>query len=161
MAPEPPTIPASRSEPPLPESARSERGRPRRWDALALLAICVAVVAVGLAVQVDAERAHLHGVEGPKCWLRGALGDDACPGCGLTRSTALVLQGQWGSALDLHVGGFVVALLAVAGIPWQLDRWLGGERPVHRRLSRVAGVLLLAGVVLPWLWAWWSSAASR
>ena len=117
-----------------------------------MLAICLGVVTVGLLVEVSPERAHLRGVEGPFCLVRGLLGDHACPGCGLTRATALVLQGHCSAAAALHEGGFLVALLAVAGIIVQLDQLSRGEpRRGHRLAARLAGGALLAAVLLPWL----------
>lgn len=130
-----------------------EEIRPRPWGSLGILAICIGVIAAGLAVEVSAEAAHWHGAEGPKCLVRGILGDEACPGCGLTRATALVLQGRWGDAWRIHAGGFVVALLCCAGIPLHLDILRRGEvRSVHRRLGRAGRWALLLGVVAPWLW---------
>ncbi len=123
------------------------------WGSLGILAICVGVIAAGLAVEVSSDQAHWHGAEGPRCLVRGIFGDEACPGCGLTRATALVLQGRWREAWEIHGGGFVIALLCCAGIPLHLDILRRGEvRSVHRHLGRIGRWALLVGVVAPWLW---------
>ena len=123
------------------------------------LAIFVGVSAAGLAVEVTPERAAIHGVEGPPCLVRGMFGDRACPGCGLTRSTAFVLQGGWRAAWRLHPGGFVIATICGIGIFVQLaalrrsfrqnGRVLPPEGTPWRSVVRFA---ILLGVVLPWVW---------
>ena len=120
---------------------------------LVMLAIGAGTLAVGSRVEVSTERAHWHGVEGPKCLVRGVLGDRACPGCGLTRATALVLQGRFREAWEIHEGGFVVVLLCGASIPFQVDIIRRrGRAPGHRRWGRIGRLSLLAGVLGPWLW---------
>lgn len=120
---------------------------------MVVLAIALGTIAVGSTVEVTAERAHWHGVDGPQCLLRGVLGDAACPGCGLTRATALVLQGRLGEGWQIHGGGFVVVLLCAAAIPFHLDILRRGRRTSgHRRWAQLGRLALLVGVVGPWLW---------
>lgn len=147
--------PASGSAAEPAAGTRGEAARRRRLlGAVAMLAICSGTIAVGARVQVSVERAHWHSVEGPKCLIRGILGDGACPGCGLTRATALVLQGRTREAWEIHGGGFVVAFLCAAGIPFQADILRRGGRVTraHILAGRAARIALLLGVVIPWLW---------
>ena len=140
------------SPPPPPIDGRSPR-RTRRHH-LGWLTIFLGVLIVGSTVKVSSEEAHFHGVEGPQCLIRGVLGEEACPGCGLTRGTAFVLQGSWGSAWRIHPGGFVIALLCVGGVLWHgasLARWVpDSSREFHWSPWIRAAILL--GVLLPWLW---------
>ena len=147
------------SPPPIPDDpvppGPDRGGTPRnRRHHLVWLTIFLGVVVVGLLVEVSAERAHFHGVEGSQCLIRGVLGDEACPGCGLTRGTAFVLQGAWGSAWRIHPGGFVIALLCVGGVLWHgaalARRVPDSSRGIHWS-PWVRGAILL-GVILPWLW---------
>lgn len=156
----PPPLPEGESPSGLgPSGLGPSRSSARRGSrSLGMLTICVAVIAVASVVEVSPERAHIRGVEGPPCLVRGILGDDACPGCGLTRSTAFVLQGGWRSAWAIHPGGFVIALLCVLGVPLHFQEWRrsqsagGKRRPERIRWALLTRWAILGGVVAPWLW---------
>ena len=150
--------PPRSAPPPLPPDSASGR----ETQSLAMLAICLGVLTAASVIEVSPERVHVHGIEGPPCLVRGVFGDAACPGCGLTRSTAFVLQGAWGSAWAIHPGGFVIALLCGVGIPLNFVEWRRSRQ--QRRSGVFRGAILqfrwallarwaiLVGVIGPWLW---------
>jgi hypothetical protein len=102
---------------------------------------------------VDAERATLLGHAGPTCPVGATLGPVACPGCGLTRSTALILQGDWSTAFAVHPGGWIIVLLCSAGALIHGDILRRGSASRrHRRLLRAGRWVLLLGLAGSWLW---------
>lgn len=107
---------------------------------------------VGSLVDASPERATLFGVEGPPCPSKLLLPDHGCPGCGLTRATALLLDGEAEAATRLHPGAWLVVVLAalgtllralLLGFPEKSD-W------IHRQL-RTGRVLFLAGLLAVWV----------
>jgi hypothetical protein len=91
------------------------------------------------------------GLSGPGCPLGDALGSSACPGCGLTRSTALALHGDWVAALSLHAGGFVVVLACLAGIALHGHVLATRRRsPRHDALLRFGRFAFALGILGAW-----------
>lgn len=76
---------------------------------------------LGLVVRVQGARASLFGLEGPACLVGEWCGPAGCPGCGLTRSTALTLQGEFGSAISFNWAGPAVVLACLFGLVLHLD----------------------------------------
>lgn len=110
--------------------------------------------ALGLAATATASRdaATWFGVRGPICPLGFLLGECACPGCGLTRSTAMVVQGRWSDALALNLGGFVVAALCVAGIALHADVLRRGRvLDRHLSLQKFGRWCFVGGIALAWV----------
>ncbi|MBM4063621.1 MAG: DUF2752 domain-containing protein [Planctomycetes bacterium] len=111
----------------------------------------LAVVVLGCTAQVTAQAASWFGIHGPCCPLGHWLGEHACPGCGLTRSTALVLQGEWRTALDLNPAGFVVVALCAGAIALQLDVWRRGQQGLRHLAWRSLGQrAFAAGIAIAW-----------
>jgi len=111
----------------------------------------VAVLVLGATASVSREAATWFGVRGPLCPLGHLLGEGACPGCGLTRGTALVVQGRWGEAWALNPGGFVVAGLCAAALLLHLDGLRRGTvLDVHLRLRTAGRWCFVAGILLAW-----------
>ena len=75
------------------------------------------------------------GLPGWPCLFRHTLGMP-CPGCGLSRATAALLQGDWDSALTFHAFAplvlVVLALIVAAS--------LLPERPRRRLIDQLAGL---------------------
>ena len=99
------------STPPHPDLARSRT---------AVLVLALPLV-LGLLIRVQGARASLFGFEGPTCVVGDWCGPAGCPGCGLTRSTALTLQGELGSALSFNWAGPAVVLACLLGLMLHLD----------------------------------------
>ena len=135
----------------------------RRTALLAMVPAAGALVVAATAT-VSRDAATLFGVEGPVCPLGFLLGECACPGCGLTRATSMVVQGRFDEALALNPGGFVVAVLATAAVLLHADvirrgRVLTG----HRVLRRLGHRLFAAGILLAWAaraFGWFASTSS-
>ena len=126
----------------------------RRRSSLALLLLAAPLV-LGLCLRADAHGVTLFGISGPTCAVGESFGQHACPGCGLTRSTALLLDGAWAEATLLHPAGWLVVLLCAAGLVIHTDILRRGRRTAgHVRLLRWGRWTFAGGIVLAWLLRW-------
>ena len=107
---------------------------------------------MGALARVGPGQASLLGLHGPPCPLGSLLGQQVCPGCGLTRATALTLQGQPGLALAVHPAGPLVALFALLGVVLNLLILARGQAsPGQEKLLRLGRVTFSLGLILCWL----------
>lgn len=119
------------------------------WRRAAIGAIALTA---GLAATLTRDAATWFGVRGPLCPLGACLGPDACPGCGLVRSTAATLQGHLSAAWHLHPAGPVIAGLLVAGLLLDLHILRrGNESALAVRLRRAGRWTFLVAVCGGWL----------
>ena len=126
-------------------------GSDRRRSSLAVLLLALPLL-FGAVADADEKHASLLGVEGNPCPLGLIAGDHACPGCGLTRGTALAVQGNLGASWAVHPAGILVALLCAAGIAIHTRILVRGERaPVHARLLRHGHRIFVVGLFAAWL----------
>lgn len=119
----------------------------------ALLAVIPHAVVLVLAATATAspQAATWFGLRGPICPTGYFLGEHLCPGCGLTRGTAMAVQGKWHDALTVNPGGFVIAGLCIAAIALHLDVWRRGlVLDGHLRLRILGRWILLVGILLTW-----------
>jgi hypothetical protein len=108
-------------------------------------------LAVGFAATVTRDGATWFGVRGPHCPIGSCLGPLACPGCGLLRSTAAALQGDFALAFAAHPAGIAVAALLLGGAVLHFDILRRRcELPAHRRLRRLGRTTFVAAVLLGW-----------
>ena len=121
-------------------------------------AVLVSVLALGAVMRATPERATLFGLEGPACpstYLLGSLGlpgDIGCPGCGLTRGTALLLDGQFDAATHLQPAAWLVVLFAACGAAVHGAVLATGRKSEWtERLLRSGRVAFLAGLLAVWL----------
>ncbi|MEM1450866.1 MAG: DUF2752 domain-containing protein [Planctomycetota bacterium] len=129
----------------------AESGGLRRRSALVLF-LLLGLFAVAALVEASPERATLAGIEGPPCPSTYVLGDVGCPGCGLTRATAMLLDGEFGSATNLQPAAWLVlALAAVAAMVHARIAVTGRTTAWNGRVLRSARVVLLGGLLLVWL----------
>lgn len=135
------------------EPAETDDPRTVRRAALGRLVVPVLVLGIAALATVDSRRAAWFGIEGPQCLVNRVLGPHVCPGCGLTRSTALAVQGRIAEAASLHAGGIAVALLCLGAIAVHLDVVRRGRvLDAHLALRSLGRKALLAGVLGAWLW---------
>lgn len=124
---------------------------PRKRALLATLVLAAPLV-IGLCMEVSPARATLFGIEGPGCMAAAFLGDIVCLGCGLTRSTALLVQGEWQTATTVHPGGWLVVLFCLAGVLVNTDIARRSYRsPIHRRLQRTGHWAFATGILGIWV----------
>lgn len=130
----------------MPRAPDGERRRPRR-AAVAGLALAGLILAVALAsYRFEIDR-------GPTlCLFRRATGT-ACPTCGLTRASALLLRGEVRAAVAMHPALPVLAAEgAILGAVWVAGRRRGAN-PFERWAVPIAGANL-AGLLLLWIVRW-------
>ena len=96
----------------------------------------------------------MAGLPGWPCLFRHSLGIP-CPGCGLSRSMAALLQGEWDTALNFHAFAplVLVVILLVAAAALLPDR---SRRRFIKRIARLerrsgVGALIIAGMLIYWL----------
>lgn len=119
------------------------------------LACHAGVLLAGSTATITADAATWFGVRGPHCLLGACLGELACPGCGLVRSTVASLHGDIPLALHFHPAGPVVALLAIAGLLLHSDILRRGFRTdIHTRLVRLGRTCFVISVLTGWLLRW-------
>ena len=122
------------------------------WTSLAMLA---GVLVLATVMEATPRGASLAGLRAPPCALRAVLGEHACPGCGLTRSTALVVRGDLAGSLSLHPAGVLVALLCLAGIALHLHILIRRRRTAtHVALLRLGRRLFVVGLVAACVVRW-------
>jgi|FLOH01.1.fsa_nt_gi hypothetical protein len=120
--------------------------------ALGAFLLSAVILLVGLSVSVDVEHASLFGVEGPVCFLGELGGDLACPSCGLTRSTSLILQGEISSGIALNPNGLLVVLFATVGFGLGALSFLSARAEgLLQRFSQRAGRLFMTALLSVWL----------
>ncbi len=123
----------------------------RRNSAVAFL-VLLSILGLGMLIQVQAGEASFGGLSGPECQISRVAGDHVCPGCGLTRSSALVLDGDFYRAFSVNAGGFfLVGVLLL----WSLvHAWImiQGQRSAASVRWLISGRrLLLFGVIFGWI----------
>ena len=83
-----------------------------------------------------------------------------CPTCGTTTAWAYALQGKFTSAVAANLGGVVLLLFVVVGLPWTLitavrGKWLGVQ-PTPK-MGLVVATAWLALLVFDWIKRWFMS----
>ena len=108
---------------------------------------------LGLLIRVQGGRATFLGMEGPTCVLGEWCGPAGCPACGLTRSTALTMKGDFGPALALNWAGPCLVLACLGGLALHLDILLRARRRTHfhERLLGLGTAGLFLAVLLAWV----------
>jgi hypothetical protein len=109
------------------------------------------VITGAAMLQAGLVMAHLPGWP---CVVRLCLGIP-CPGCGLSRAIAALLQGDWQSSLTYHAFApfFVLALALIiitAFLPASPRSWLINQVETIERHTGLTAILLL-GLVFYWV----------
>ena len=103
------------------------------------------------------------GLPGWPCPLLSGLGIP-CPGCGLSRAVIELLRGDWRGAMELHAFApvFLVAMTMILGTSLLPERHRLPLIETVERVERRTGVsaLLLAGLLLYWVFRWASASAT-
>lgn len=123
-----------------------------RGDAALRAAILAGFLAVVWLASGSPERATLFGVEGPACPSRLLLPERGCPGCGLTRASAMALDGDWRASLALHPGGLVLITFALGALLLHSLTLVRGEKSAWTvRLLRSGRVVLAGAILAAWI----------
>ena len=123
-----------------------------RAASIAPFVLLASTLALGALVQATPDSATLFGVAGPGCPSTHLIGPVGCPGCGLTRGTALLLDGNFAAATRLQPAAWLVVAFAAAGalihggvlVTGRTSAWTAG-------LLRSGRVTFTAGLLLAWL----------
>ena len=122
----------------------------RRYPKLRLqLLLMLALGGVVLAVEPQPQTATFAGYSLPDCTLREMTGLP-CPGCGLTRSTGYLTEGQWHEAWSINPASFALVtwwILEIALLVALIRRPSAALERVRRR----ARYGLLAMVFIAWV----------
>lgn len=134
-----------------PMVATSSNFEARRKSCFSLLVLGL-MFAIGALVVATPQSATLFGINGPTCPSRWILPDHGCPGCGLTRGTALILDGEFRAANAVQPAAWLVVLLGAAAAALHA---VGMVRPKNyawiARLLSIGRVVFLIGLLTIWL----------
>lgn len=123
----------------------------RRRSRFALLLLALPLL-LGSVAEADERQATVLGIGAIPCPVRLLGVPHACPGCGLTRGTALALHGEFHRSWNVHPAGLLVALLCAAGVAVHLHILARRQRrPVHDRLLRHGHRIFVIGLCAAWL----------
>jgi hypothetical protein len=126
----------------------------RDWEVL-VVSVMVIVLALLLRVRADGQVVvgGLADYPLPPTCMSYALFGVKCPGCGLTRSLVHVAHGEWEASWRMHRVGGLLASVILLQFPyriWSLRR--RGRPPLGVRLPAVVGWVLIALLLVNWLW---------
>ncbi len=123
-----------------------------RRRSFVMVIILMGALLLGIFIEADPRQATLCGLRGPYCPLGATIGEAACPGCGPTRSTALLLDGKWRAATSVHPAGWVVIVCCLLGVFVHVDILRRGRRTrIHRVVLPVGHGLFVTGLAVAWL----------
>ncbi|MCA9115232.1 MAG: DUF2752 domain-containing protein [Planctomycetaceae bacterium] len=121
----------------LPESGPGSPAQRTQWQILLLSLAALGLLAL-CRVTPEGDGITLLFAPGrplPETCLTHRWTGLRCPGCGLTRSSSLVLQGQISQSLELHRCGWIAVLLLICQIPWRIW-WIQVRQPSGSRLRQ-------------------------
>ena len=124
---------------------------------LFLLAAGCLVLGLSLGMRTGGEtKVYLPGMSIPLpdlCTSKRVFGVD-CPGCGLTRGFISISHGQFQQAWHFNPASFVVYVLVVGQVPWQLFQlwriWCG-RHPVNSYWIYLVPALAAASLLVQWV----------
>lgn len=144
--------PSSSAPPPLSTS----RWKYHFW----FLAVSTVILTVALLLDVSDEGTATSlpwiGELPPLCTWKRLMGSD-CPGCGLTRSFAALVRGEWSTAWRFNAAGWMFFAVCVYQIPFRIAQlWrIHQGRADYRHSLAIVNVMvwsLLAVMITQWIW---------
>ena len=140
-----------------PQSVATAVSKPEYGLHWLMLAMGCLVFVLSLWMSSDGEtQVFLPGASLPLpdiCTSKRVLGFD-CPGCGLTRAFIAISHGQFQRAWQFNPASFLVYLLIVGQVPWQiyqLSRVHRGYLTVMSNWIYVLPALAAAGLIVQWM----------
>jgi hypothetical protein len=132
---------------------RKELSGPTRWLLATLAAALSALLLIAAYLQPDPQHYGTHEQLGlPPCAFQYLFGTP-CPTCGMTTSWAHLIRGEILNSFRVNAGGAILAVLAIAAIPWLVIAAIRGRAFAWTPRGNVVawtGVVLLAVVLLQW-----------
>jgi hypothetical protein len=89
----------------------------------------------------------------PPCTMR-VLAGIRCPGCGMTTSWALFMNGRWGESISANLGGFLLAMYSIGFVAVSSKVALSGRLPSVDAQRILAMTLLAIATVTLVNWGW-------
>jgi hypothetical protein len=115
----------------------------------------IAILALAAWLRPDPNGMGTHTQLGlPPCTLSSLTGL-RCPGCGMTTSWALVMDGDFETALGTNLGGTLLCWLSMISSPWLLAMAISGRRSRDGWFPWFAllGVAAALGIsIIEWIW---------
>ena len=126
---------------------------------LVFLSLSVFVLAAASVLRLQGDERVVVPVVGlslpEACYFKRLLGF-GCPGCGLTRCFICLMHGEFSRAWQFNPGGYLCFAIVAFQFPyrtlqiWRSRKHLEEWRPV--KLSASVGGLLVAVLILQWIW---------
>jgi hypothetical protein len=117
--------------------------------------LLIGVLSIAAWLEPDPSGMGTHTQLGlPKCTMAAMTGM-RCPGCGMTTSWSLIMDGDLETALATNLGGSILCLLSIFSIPILLGIAIVGRRTPGGWFSKfcVAGVFVGVAIALvQWTW---------
>jgi len=158
---EPLRLPVERILLPTPKYPTAESGHARvlSWNERIQLGCAagglIAILALAAWLRPDPNGMGTHTQLGlPPCTLSSLTGL-RCPGCGMTTSWALVMDGDFETALGTNLGGTLLCCLSMISSPWLLAMAISGQRSRDGWFTWFAmlGVAAALGIaIIEWIW---------
>lgn len=118
-------------------------------------ACLIAILALAAWLRPDPNGMGTHTQLGlPPCTMSSLTGL-RCPGCGMTTSWALVMDGDFETAIGTNLGGTLLCLLSMISAPWLLAMAISGQRSRGNWFPWFAmlGVAAALGIaIIEWIW---------
>ena len=132
-------------------NGRGADPRPPGWRYRAGRDVVLFSTFLALAAFIEAtpERATLFGVEGPSCpseWI-----GLRCPGCGLTRASALTMDAEITAATRVQPAGLLLVALAAIGILVNVAALLREPGRWFDRSLALGRTAFVTGVMATWI----------
>jgi hypothetical protein len=128
-----------------------------RWAAAIVASILALLLGVASQLEPDPRGMGTHEQLGLSSCTFVRLWGIGCPSCGMTTSWAHAMNGDLRAAAGANVAGLLLALLALASIPWLLASAVRGRwcylRPQAGLLLPLL-VMLIAIAVCEWCRRW-------
>jgi hypothetical protein len=126
---------------------------PSRWSAVTVALACA--FGIGAAMFI-AERIAHGAMPFPRCTLKW-LTDVPCPGCGGTRSLAMLAHGEWSTALAMNPLIVLAAAVGIISVPLTLLDGALCEGKGARSFARWSQTpalwrTLVVALTLNWVW---------
>lgn len=132
-----------------------QRQRRRHWEMIVIAGLVI-VLAPLLDVLPD-QRVAFHGLGRlplPGTCLSRELLDVSCPGCGLTRSIAMLAHADLRGSFHMHRLGWLMAMAIVLQIPYRIACLRYRRPPLGDRVPKYFGNTVIFLLIVNWVTGW-------